>query len=257
MKDSKSIFRELKAKITIDESPDEKGSIALILLEKVLGITNTDIMAARPLSISPAVTELLTTFIERINDGEPVQYVVGEAFFYGRNFEVNKSVLIPRPETEELIRTVLWWRKTRNKKSSPIRILDVGTGSGCIPVTLALELDDAQIFAIDVSADALAVAMRNANFHAAKVNFSQHDILSGHVPISDLDAIVSNPPYVTFAERHDMRRNVREFEPHLALFVPDEDPLRFYREILKQGANSLNGEGLIAVEINERFGAAV
>ena len=256
MKDSKTIFRDLVGKITLDETRDEIQSIASILLEKVLGITRTDIMSAKPVALPPGLSESLMELADRINRGEPVQYVVGEAFFYGRKFMVNPSVLIPRPETEDIIRTVLSWRKSYHPPAS-VRTLDIGTGTGCIPITLSLELNDVRCFAIDVSVDALAVAVNNAKVLGGKVSFIQHDILSGPLRVANLDVIVSNPPYVTVAEKDDMRRNVRDFEPHLALFVPDDDPLRFYHAIIGQAEYSLNVLGLLAVEINERYGAAV
>lgn len=258
-KNSKSILRKLMGEITLDESQDERRSIALILLEKVFGITNTHVMAGKPVTLTPEISHSLATLIARINMGEPVQYVVGEAFFYGRNFAVNSSVLIPRPETEELIRTVLSWEAFSNTsiKKEPLKILDIGTGTGCIPVTLSLELINADVFAIDVSADALTVARKNADVLRAEVSFILHDILRGPVRVPPLEVIVSNPPYVTLSERGDMKTNVRDFEPHLALFVPDDDPLLFYRAIVSQSTTSLADEGLLAVEINERFGPAV
>ena len=256
MKDSKTIFRDLVGKITLDETQDEIQSIASILLEKLLGLTRTDVMAGKPVAITSFISDSLQQLVSRINRGEPVQYVVGEAFFYGRKFMVNPSVLIPRPETEELIRTVLAWRKSP-RPSVSLRVLDIGTGSGCIPITLSLELNDIRCFAIDVSVDALAVALTNAKVLGGKVSFIQHDILSGPVRIANVDVIVSNPPYVTIGEKNDMRRNVRDFEPHLALFVPDDDPLRFYHAIVSQAEYSLNTRGMLAVETNERYGAAV
>jgi len=256
MKDLKTIFRELISKITLHESEDEIKTIALILLEKVFGITRTDVMTGRPVTISPVISDKLIQLVDRINNGEPVQYVVGEAFFYGRKFIVNRSVLIPRPETEDIIRTVLSWRKSHDPARS-VRVLDIGTGSGCIPITLSLELNGLRCFAIDVSADALAVALSNAKALGGNVSFIQHDILSGPIRIANVDVIVSNPPYVTMAEMNGMRRNVLDFEPHLALFVPNDDPLRFYRAIVNQAAYSLSDAGLIAVEINEKYGAAV
>jgi release factor glutamine methyltransferase len=255
---SKSIFRKLMREITLDETQDEKRSIVLLLLEKIFGITNTDVMAGKPVALTPEIDDSLARLIDRINHGEPVQYVVGEASFYGRKFAVNSSVLIPRPETEDLIRIVLEWSRSSygaSKRERP-NMLDIGTGSGCIAVTLSLELKHAGLFAIDVSADALAVAHRNAKTHGAQVTLIAYDILKGSVQISPLDVIVSNPPYVALAERANMQTNVREFEPSLALFVPDDDPLIFYRAIASQ-STSLADDGLVAVEINERYGSAV
>jgi len=259
MKDARSIFQELVNRITLDEPKDEIRSLALIILEKFLGLSRTEIMAAKPVAINEELTTSLTEAVGRINDGEPVQYIVGEAFFCGRKFHVNPSVLIPRPETEELIRVVLSKvsADAQPKRGDKFRILDIGTGSGCIAVTLSLALDSAEVVATDVSPAALHVAQFNAAMHHANVRLIEHDILKGPVPVNNLDVIVSNPPYVTRREAGEMQRNVLDFEPHLALFVPDDDPLLFYKAIVKQSLGSLVPDGLLAVEINEVYGAGV
>lgn len=258
MKDARSIFQELVSSITLQEHTDEVRSIALMILEHFLGLSSTEIMAGKPVSITEGLSASLAQAVTRVNDGEPVQYVIGEAFFYGRSFVVNPSVLIPRPETEELVRSVLSSKIERGMEGQQrITILDIGTGSGCIPVTLALEIKGAQLVAADVSAAALAVAKINAERHNTEIRFIKHDILQGLIPIEDLNVIVSNPPYVTMAEARQMQPNVLDFEPHLALFVPDDDPLLFYRAIVRQAAKSLIPGGLLAVEINERYGQEI
>lgn len=254
-RDAKRIFDDFVARITLDESKDEIRSVALIVLEKILGITSTDVMARNQIDLTEGLSTAVTAALKRINNGEPVQYVVNEALFYGRTFMVNSSVLIPRPETEELIRAVL--PAYSSLRTSRLRVLDIGTGSGCIPVTLSVELKDAEVFAMDISPEALAVARRNAETHGATVTFFEHDVLTGSFPVRDLDIIVSNPPYVTLREADHMQRNVKDFEPHLALFVPDDDPLLFYRAIIRQAGNALNSGGLLAVEINENYGREV
>ncbi len=177
----------------------------------------------------------------------PVQYILGRSEFYGRSFRVDRRVLIPRPETEELVDWIC--REERTAR----RLLDVGTGSGAIAVTLALELPDATVSAVDLSADALAVARTNAEALGATVAFRQGDALNGLAELfgdeAHFDLIVSNPPYVPEADKGTMHRNVLDYEPHLALFVPDEDPLRFYRAIARAGRQLLTEGGRLYFEI--------
>ena len=197
--------------------------------------------------------------IERLLRGEPVQYVLGECDFCGRSFVVTPDVLIPRPETAELTLWVVDEVKGLPKR----RILDIGTGSGCIAVTLSKELRDARVTAIDISPAALSVARENAERHDADVTFREGDILSTgfgapHTEDSDRwDVIVSNPPYVCRSEREGMGKEVRDYEPDIALFVPDDDPLVFYRHIVHYAVRHLSAEGKLFVEINERFGNEV
>jgi release factor glutamine methyltransferase len=193
--------------------------------------------------------------VKRINDHEPVQYVFGETEFFGRTFKVNPSVLIPRPETEELVSLVKDHFNERNIAAP--RILDIGTGSGCISVTLALEFPAATLFASDVSKEALDTAAQNAATLKASVNFFNSDILTNEVPLKELDAIVSNPPYIPLSERGAMKNNVTRFEPSLALFVSDDDPMIFYKAISIKAFGVLRPGGLIALEINERLGSDV
>src|SRR5690606_4088727 len=165
-----------------------------------------------------------------------LQYILGETEFYGRRFYVNKNVLIPRPETEELVDIII----KENKEEKGLRILDIGTGSGCIPVTLAKELPDSEVYALDISEEALAMAKKNAMLHSAKVDYSIFDITQdanlipeqSKLKIENLDIVISNPPYITEGEKKEMHANVLNFEPHLALFVSNENPLLFYSAIL-------------------------
>ncbi|MBA4056020.1 MAG: peptide chain release factor N(5)-glutamine methyltransferase, partial [Marivirga sp.] len=190
--------------------------------------------------------------VDRLNANEPIQYVLGETIFYGRKFLVNPFVLIPRPETEELVRLILsHLQQNRQKKPG---ILDIGTGSGCIPVTLALEFPSAKVSATDISDTALDVARKNALRLKASVHFYNSDILKDDLPATHFDVVVSNPPYIPWEEKAGMRDNVVEFEPHIALFVSDNDPLLFYRAIIEKALGALHSNGFLAVEINERFG---
>ncbi len=193
----------------------------------------------------------IENFIQQVNSHKPIQYILGECEFYGRTFAVSDHVLIPRPETEELVREVIHYCKQQKRR---LRIIDIGTGSGCIPITLALESKDTEVYATDVSEDALTVAKLNAQSLQAPVKFFLHDILKDDLLIDNIDVVVSNPPYITYREKDSMKENVLQFEPHLALFVPDDDPLLFYKAIVTKSKKVLNDGGLLAVEINERFG---
>lgn len=256
MKNSKTLFREIIARISLKETPEEIQTIVYLLLEHFFLLSRTDVMLGKMIPYgSPAAAQMLKV-IERINQGEPIQYVIEHEFFFGRRFHVNPSVLIPRPETEELVRVVLAHkdRLTGSEGTTrPLRVLDVGTGSGCIAITMSLELQNAEVFATDVSTAALSVASGNADALSAHLTFVEHDILREDLPFDNLDIAVSNPPYVTVRERTSMQPTVTGFEPHLALFVPNDDPLIFYGNIFKKAARALRPQGLLAVEINERF----
>lgn len=256
MTNAKQIFHDLVSRITLQESPDEIRSIAWILLDKVMNISKADILAAKTVSLTQDGLRTLDESVRRINSHEPIQYIISEASFYGRDFRVGPAVLIPRPETEELVRSVLAWSDTRRNERSP-QILDIGTGSGCIAVTLSLEWEGSIVYGSDLSRAALSIASGNAARHGAKVDFLEHDILNHEIPCRNLQVIVSNPPYIPEREKQSMQQNVLGFEPALALFVTDDDPLIFFREIVSKGKNALATGGLLAVEINERFGLEV
>ncbi|WP_035464541.1 peptide chain release factor N(5)-glutamine methyltransferase [Algoriphagus vanfongensis] len=189
---------------------------------------------------------------EKLKTGEPIQYVLGKGPFYGREFVVNPSTLIPRNETEELVHLII-----KENSQSQLRILDVGTGTGCIPISLFLEMDRAEVYGIDISTQALEVAQHNATIHQARVKWLECDILTNSIPVLDLDILVSNPPYIPEKGKALMHHNVVDFEPGLALFVPDEDPLIFYREIAQKGLQALKENGKIYFEIHEEYGHQV
>ncbi|WP_417350353.1 peptide chain release factor N(5)-glutamine methyltransferase [Flavobacterium alkalisoli] len=188
--------------------------------------------------------------LTELEEQRPIQYIFENAHFYGLEFFVNESTLIPRPETEELVE----WIINENKDKKNIKILDIGTGSGCIAITLAKNLPNAKVFAIDVSKDALATAKRNAIRNTAEVTFIEKDILTTESLLESFDVIVSNPPYVRNLEKHEIKKNVLAFEPHLALFVDDSDPLLFYRKIGQLAKASLPKEGKLYFEINQYLG---
>lgn len=235
--------------ITLKDTRNEIESIAYLTFENIFGLTITEVHAAKEIT-DQSLVDRLWEIGKRINQHEPIQYIFGEALFYNRTFIVNPAVLIPRPETEELVRLIV---NHINEKGGDFKILDIGTGSGCIAVTLALELPASKIFAIDVSEEALETARANATKFGADVNFQKHDILKDALPFSP-DIIVSNPPYIPHDERDVMPANVVGYEPALALFVDADNPLLFYKTLVTRGVESLEDGGLLAVEINERFG---
>lgn len=249
MINSKTLFHQLLNNITLSETADEIKSILHSVFEKEFGFNSTDIIAEKQLLAGS--DERLNEIIKRINANEPVQYILEEAYFFGRTFLVNRNVLIPRPETELIISIA------KEFQFITPQILDIGTGSGCLAVSLALEIPSAQVYAIDISEKALAVANENAIRLLARVTFFQLDILNESPAQQDFDLIVSNPPYVMENEKMTMNSNVLDFEPAQALFVPDHDPLIFYREIANKGRQLLKIGGRVVVEINEKFGKEV
>jgi release factor glutamine methyltransferase len=255
MKNSKTVFQDFVNQLKLVDSREEVLSMSYLVFEKVLGISKTDIMAQKPIISSTTETQL-KEIVHRMNDHEPVQYILGEADFFGRKFKVSPAVLIPRPETEEMVTAIKHLHASGQLPGNP-KILDIGTGSGCIPITLALEMPEANFFATDVSPEALKVAAFNAQKLKAEVTFIEHDILNSEISIHNLNLIVSNPPYIPLTEKNRMHTNVIEYEPHLALFVSDDDPLIFYKSIAKKSFAALVEKGILIVEINERFGEIV
>lgn len=229
-------------------SAGERTSLIYWLLEDGFGINKTSIVVNESVEVD---WDTLQSNIERVNGEEPIQQVLGFAWFRGKKFFVNRKVLIPRPETEELIDHV--------KKITPVEsnILDLGTGSGCIAVSLALEIPQSKVVALDISEEALEVARRNAGVLNARVDFHLQSMLTldeSFLNNQKFDTIVSNPPYVREGEKAEMERNVLDFEPHLALFVSDKDPLIFYRAIAEIGLKRLKPGGNILAEINSYLG---
>lgn len=194
----------------------------------------------------------LIEIVDRLLEHEPLQYVLGEADFYGLKFKVNKDVLIPRPETEELVYWVLdSLKENENKKN--IRILDIGTGSGCIPIIIKKQLPETLVYGLDISQDALTLAGQNAAMNAVNIEWLEADILDSEQwdKLPDFDIIISNPPYIPHEEKHLMPINVKKFEPPLALFVDDTDPLIFYKKISQFAQKKLLPDGQLFFEINE------
>ena len=225
----------------------EASTIARLVYEKRCSLSLADILVGKDKQLSADTYEDLEKTLLRLVESEPVQYVLGFAEFCGREFEVNPSVLIPRPETEELCRLV--------KPMKDARILDACTGSGCIAITLAASMENAEVWAFDISEEALEVARRNAKSADKNVHFLQCDALKMEEKLDDetFDIIVSNPPYVCEKERISMARNVLEYEPGRALFVPDDNPLLFYTAITRYAARHLRPNGRLYFEINPKY----
>lgn len=250
-------YRSLLARLTATYGDqDEARDVLLLLLDATFGFSLTDVVTGAVDRLAPADADRLEAMAHRLEQQEPVQYVLGETVFCGRRFGVNPSVLIPRPETEELCRMVISdWDKPfcGLQPPAPLQILDVGTGSGCIAITLSLGLPCSDVTAWDLSSDVLLTARENGKRLGASVNWLLQDALQPPSDSNRWDIIVSNPPYVIEREREDMRRNVLDYEPSLALFVPDADPLRFYRAITRYAAKALKPDGLLYFEINPLF----
>jgi release factor glutamine methyltransferase len=253
MTNSKELFNDLVSRISIREDKSEIQSIIYLLLEKKLGLSKTEILAGKELLTIPYAD--FDNIIRQINKHTPIQYILGESEFYGRSFTVNPAVLIPRPETEVLIHEIK--KELVRHKLKSASVLDIGTGSGCVAITLALEIVNSIVQATDVNSNALTVAEQNARKLNAPVRFYQHNILTEEIFPKKFDLIVSNPPYISRDEKPAMKKNVLEHEPHLALFAPGDDPLAFYRAIALKSKSALTTGGSVWVEINERFGNEV
>ena len=218
-----------------------------IVIEFLLGHNRSDCIIHSEKEISNQISDQIKSIVGELKTQKPLQYILGETEFYGLKFKVNKHTLIPRSETEELVEWIL--------KEEFSSALDIGTGSGCIAITLAKH-KNAKITAIDISTEVLKVAKENAKLNGVKVNFMQQDILQTNT-LPKVDLMVSNPPYVLESEKEKMQQNVLEIEPHLALFVSDNDPLLFYKKIGVLAEKSLNCGGKLYFEINEQYGAAI
>lgn len=229
--------------------PQELKSLVMMICCDMLGMDALDIYLGKDINLSESKQHELENILLRLRKNEPIQYIRGVASFLGRPFQVAPGVLIPRPETAELVELIIGENKNRF-----IRILDVGTGSGCIAVSLSLE-GYKDVVAWDISDDALAIARTNNEVLGANVLFEKKDVFADQsIGSAKFDIIVSNPPYVTEAEREEMELNVLDWEPELALFVSDNDPLCFYRCIAILGRELLTGEGQLYFEINRAYG---
>ena len=236
----------------------EVESFFYLLTESYLEKTRIQLALEPDFELNSTQLQQFEKALQRLLQQEPIQYILGDTEFFGYPFQVNQHTLIPRPETEELVAWIIEDVKNKNQENSQhkplnsnITILDIGTGSGCIPISLAKELPQAKVSSIDVSEEALQVARRNSTLNKVAVNFIQQDILKAECLPEKYDVIVSNPPYVRELEKEQMHQNVLDFEPELALFVENDDPLIFYRKIAKLAKNALTENGKLYFEINE------
>ena len=230
----------------------EINSFYFILLEHYGNYTTAEVLANVSTQLTDNITKAIQQAITELQTAKPIQYILGETEFFSNRFFVDENVLIPRPETAELVDWVL---QTYPDKTHLLQILDVGTGSGCIAISLAKALPEAQVTAIDVSPKAIAVAQRNAERNGIKVQFLQRDILQTETLPEKYDIIISNPPYVRELEKNEMHSNVLNYEPHLALFVPDDRPLLFYEQIATLAQQYLKPKGRLFFEINQYLAA--
>ncbi len=241
----------------------EIDSFFFLLLEEYLGFRRVDIVLKSDFKITQETLNLLQSATKQLEQEVPLQYVIGKTEFYGLPFVVNKHVLIPRPETEELVACVVSESsrvKTFNTstkqttETKQLKILDIGTGSGCIPISLKKQLPFAKISAIDISKEALTVAKKNAVLNNVDIHFILQDILKTVALDQHYDIIISNPPYVRELEKKELKNNVLKNEPHVALFVENDNPLIFYAKIAELAKKYLNKNGLLFFEINQYLG---
>lgn len=246
---SKALFTRCTGELSEIYQPEEARQISKLLFSDLLNISFEKIMIDEQISLDDKQIKQFEQSVIDLRNHRPIQYVLGKAHFYGRDFLVNHHVLIPRQETEELVREIII-----DHKRSGLQILDIGSGSGCIGITLALEMPESTVTLLDVSGDTLDISRENAHRFNAKCNLIEGDILNMQSLPSTYDIIVSNPPYVTESEKPLIHPNVLIYEPKWALFVPDHDPLVFYQKIASLASVALKSKGRLYFEINERFG---
>ena len=248
LKDYRTYFIE---KLTPLYDIMEAESFFAIALEELKGWKRTDLALNHDAELDGDEIEKWNAVLSKLEQQQPIQYIFGKAHFYGLEFTVNENTLIPRPETEELVE----WILNDNHAKGQLSVLDIGTGSGCIAISLAKNLGETSVSAIDVSEGALAVAKENAEHNKVEVNFILKDILTAETLPQQFDVIVSNPPYVRNLEKEEIKDNVLKYEPHLALFVEDNDPLLFYRKIALLAKGYLSPNGRLYFEINQYLGS--
>ena len=237
--------------------PEEIENLCFLTLEHILKMNRVEVSLSRKMDISTSALTQLNEVTSRLSLSEPIQYIIGTTEFYGMEFQVNPATLIPRPETEELVDWIITDKVesfVKSETKEKLKVLDIGTGSGCIAISIAKNLSSAHVEAIDISQEALATAYQNAKMNEADVTFYNQDVLAVEELEHKYDVIVSNPPYVRMLEKKEMRDNVLGNEPDSALFVSDDDPLIFYRKIGELAFESLSVNGFLYFEINEYLG---
>lgn len=245
------LYTYIKQKlIAASYAETEASALARWILEEEFGFSTLELYAGKDTDFPMEKRKRLNDILVRLARFEPIQYIIGKTEFCGLTLKVSSDVLIPRPETAELVDWIV-----SDCPQSGLRVLDIGTGSGCIAITLAERMDEAEVSAWDISEKALAVARENALHNNVRIAFSCMDVFNEPTGTSVFDIIVSNPPYITESERAEMERNVLDYEPETALFVPDTDPLRFYRRIAHIGNQMLKPGGKLFFEINRAYGS--
>jgi release factor glutamine methyltransferase len=243
------IYKTYLATLNQMYAAGEAIAITNIIFEYIAKCSKTDIIAKGNNQVDTAILKALQEALQKLLLHEPVQYITGEAWFYQLKFAVNKAVLIPRPETEELVLEAIQFLKNNPSKS----VLDIGTGSGCIPISIKKNVPDAIVISLDVSEAALAIAKKNANANAVDIVFKNIDFLqeANYALLPTFDVIISNPPYIPENEKQQLAKNVTQYEPHLALFVPTHEPLLFYKKILIFAELHLHKTGCLFLEVHE------
>ena len=241
------MIKEITLQLVPQYSDSEARSIAILLMCNITGLSYTELLIHTP-SLNEEQKEELRKKIERLKKNEPLQYVLGETIFYGRRFKCDQRALIPRPETEELTD----WIINDASNNTNVSILDIGCGSGCIAITLAKELKNSIVTALDISKEAISLTEENCTINNCQLECINEDIFN--FSDTQYDIIVSNPPYICDKEAANMESNVIDHEPHLALFVPDSSPLKFYEKITEYAARNLRSRGKLYFEINRKYG---
>jgi release factor glutamine methyltransferase len=253
----KQLAQNFKESLSPIYQEDEAQALFLLAIQHLLNYSRADYLLKKETEITAEQTTKFLAVLNELQDRKPIQYILGEAYFYGLTFKVDKSVLIPRPETEELVEWILSvCNEIVNRQSSIENIIDIGTGSGCIAIALKKNLPNTKVYALDIAEDTLATAKQNALLNNVEIEFIKDDILSPsilHFP-SSISVIVSNPPYIKEDEKPAMHQNVLANEPHRALFVSNENPLVFYEAIANFALKNLKSNGLLFFEINEYLG---
>ncbi len=257
-KDLKDIFHK---ELDTIYGEDEVASFFYLSIEHHLDVAKIQLQLEPEFTLSKPETDFFFEILEGLKQQKPIQYLLGETQFYGLQFKVNENVLIPRPETEELVDWIIKDLKSKIQNSKAIKILDIGTGSGCVAISLAKHLPEAQVFAVDISESALEIAKENADSNGVEVKFIKADILESSLwedvslrQKGSFDIIVSNPPYVRELEKQEIKPNVLDNEPHLALFVENDNPLIFYKAITDFAVDKLKSDGSLYFEINQYLG---
>ncbi len=249
IKTLKEAFQNFQSLIQRNYEIEEARSISQIVFKEILGYDTIQLILNENDLLPASIFEQLDYIAFQLNEHKPIQYIMGHTEFYGLQYEVNESVLIPRPETEELVD----WIIKDHKDDQSLNILDIGTGSGCISITLKYNIPQAKVNTIDVSKEAIAIALKNSLKNNVELFIHHQDVLQLEQLDADFDVIVSNPPYVLESEKSEMRRNVLDYEPSLALFVNDNDPLVFYKKIINLIENTSTKATHLYFEINESY----